>query len=417
MSPASSAVGAVHSTPVDLVSPEVVADPMPVFRSLRAEADTWWLERHKAWLLLGYDDVKDAISDPVLSTDTITPLQRRLSAEDRARFAPAAELLAGWMIFNDPPVHTALRAPVRTAFTPRAVAKLEGEIIDLVDRILDDADTSGFDLVPTLAHPLPAVVIALLLGVPPERHEEFKSWSAQLGALVMGKVSRPDAWDRALQAAQDFDELFSGMIAERRAPGWDGDDLVTRLVRAADDPDGDEALTDAQMVGACSLLLFGGHETTTSLIATGAMHVAGHPERRAQLLADPEAAVDELLRFEGPSKIVVRRVREDATWRGTEMLEGQPVFCALMAANHDPAAFDAPDELRLDRTPNRHLGFGWGMHFCLGAQLAKLEARAILPRLFERHPELEVAVPHDELRWQPTVVGRTLKSLPVRVGP
>jgi cytochrome P450 len=400
------------ATDVDLVAPAAVRDPLAVFERLREGGDVWWLERHRAWLLLGYDLVRDAVMDERLSTDTITPLQRHLSDEEQARFKPAADMLAGWMIFNDPPVHTALRAPVRSAFTPRGVASLESDIVALVDQLLDRIDPDGFDLVQDIAYPLPAIVIALLLGVPVDRHEEFKGWSRQLGALVMGKVSRADAWDRALMAAEDFDRLFSELIARaRRAPG---DDLVARLVEAADDDAG--GLADHQVVGACSLLLFGGHETTTSLIASGALHLLGRPDRQALLLDNPTLAVEELLRYDGPSKIVVRRVREDGDWRGHPFRAGAPVFCGLMAANHDPAAFDEPGRLVLDRDPNRHLGFGWGMHFCLGAQLARLEARVVLPRIFARFPDLQLSVAPDQLAWQPTIVGRTLRALPVRSG-
>lgn len=399
----------VPSSPVDLVSPEAIADPLSIFNELRKGGDAWWLERHKAWLLLGYELNREALSLDLLSTDNITPLMRHLSEEDRERFKPAAELLAGWMIFNDPPTHTALRHPVRSAFTPRAVARLEESTVELTDKLLDQVDPSGFDVVDALAYPLPAIVIAHLLGVPEERHEEFQSWSRQLGALVMGKVSRKDAWDRALTAAHDLGELFTGLIEERRERP--GEDLISTLVHASKE---DGQLSDQLLVGACSLLLFGGHETTTSLLTTGTLHLMGHPERQQQVAADPGPAIEELLRYEGPSKIVVRRVREDGEWQGLPLKAGQPVFCALMGANHDPAQFESPAELRLDRDPNRHLTFGWGLHFCLGSQLARLEARIVLPRLFERFPDLELAVPRDELQWQPTVVGRTLRRLPVR---
>lgn len=397
---------------VDLVAPDAVADPHRVFARLRAEGGpVWWLRRHKAWLLLGYDDVREALSDERLSTDTITPLQRHLDAEAREKFKPAADLLAGWMIFNDPPTHTALRAPVRTAFTPRAVARLEDDTAALVDRLLDEVDPSGFDFVEKLAYPLPAIVIAYLLGVPAERHAEFQTWSKQLGALVMGKVSRADAWDRALAATGDFDELFTALIEKaRRDPG---EDLVSQLVTTSDEGRHGE-LTDSQLVGACSLLLFGGHETTTSLLANGTVALLAHPEQRTLLDADPATAVEELMRFDGPSKIVVRRVRADEELYGVPMRAGQPVFCSNGAADRDPAAFERPDDLVLDRDPNRHLGFGWGMHFCLGSQLARLEARVVLPRLLERFPKLRPAVARDELRYQPTIVGRTLKTLPLR---
>ncbi|MGQ0630995.1 MAG: cytochrome P450 [Sporichthyaceae bacterium] len=397
------------STDVDLVSPAAIADPYAVFEALRRESEVWWLERHRAWLLLSYDLVKAGIDGEALSTDTITPLQRHLSTEDRERFKPAAELLAGWMIFTDPPVHTALRAPVRAAFTPRAVSRLEGEVVAITDRLIDALDPTGFDLVSALAYPLPALVIAELLGVPADRHAEFATWSRQLGALVMGKVSRADAWDRALAATGAFGELFSELIARARMEP--GEDLVSHLVATADATD---SLTDAQLIGACSLLLFGGHETTTSLLSSGALHLLDHPDQRHLVDLDPAKAVEELLRFDGPSKISVRRVRSDGDWRGIPMRAGQPVFCAAAAANRDPAVFDHGNELVLDRDPNRHLGFGWGMHFCLGSQLARLEARVVLPRLLGRFPRLRLAGEREDVRYQPTVVGRTLRALPLR---
>jgi cytochrome P450 len=406
------ATATVPSSPVDLVSPEVVADPLSVFNELRRTSDIWWLERHKAWLLVGYDVVREALSHENFSTDNITPLQRHLSEEERERFRPAAELLSGWMIFNDPPTHTALRGPVRAAFTPRAVQRLEESTTRLVEELLERVDPgSGFDLVQEIAYPLPAIVIANLLGVPVDRHTEFQRWSRYLGALVMGKVSRKDAWDRALKAAQDFESLFSQMIEERREQPTE--DLVSALVHGAPE---DGTLTEKQLIGACSLLLFGGHETTTSLLTTASYHLLGRPDRQAQLKRDPQTAIEEILRYEGPSKIVVRRVREDAEWHGAPMKQGQPVFCSIMAGNHDPRQFEDPDELKLDRQPNRHLTFGWGLHFCLGSQLARMEARILLPRLFDRYPDLELAVPREELQWQPTIVGRTLRALPVRGG-
>ena len=397
-------------TEVDLVSAGVVADPHALFKQLRSDGGpVWWLRRHKAWLLLGYEDVVKALDDEELSTDTITPLQRHMTAEQRERFQPARDLLAGWMIFNDPPMHTTLRAPVRRAFTPRSVSRLEDDIAALTDRLLDELDPTGFDFVDRIAHPLPAVVIAYLLGVPDERHEDFKTWSKQLGALVMGKVSRADAWDRALTATHDLDELFSQMIARVRREPWE--DLVSTLVGGSADHG---ELSDNQLVGACSMLLFGGHETSTSLLTNSTRHLIGRPDRQAQLRADPAVAVEEVLRFDGPSKIVVRRVREDGERFGVPMRAGQPVFCSNAAANRDPAVFERPDELVLDRDPNRHLGFGWGMHFCLGSQLARLEARVVMPKLMDRFPRLRLAVDPAELRYHPTIVGRTLKSLPLR---
>jgi cytochrome P450 len=319
------------------------------------------------------------------------------------------------MIFNDPPIHTALRDPVRTAFTPRSVARLreqiEHETAAIIDRLGGEHE---FDLVAEVAYPLPATVIAIMLGVPVERHTEFQEWSHQLGALVMGKIERRDAWDRAVMAAQEFQRVFGGLI-ERYSKNPE-DNLITRLVEASASVE--KSLTADQLVGACSLLLFGGHETTTSLIANGTLAMLRRPEVRERLVAEPElqkSAVDEFLRFDGPSKIVVRRARNSEPWNGIPVKAGDAIFCCIAAANRDPAVFDRPNDLILDRNPNRHVSFGWGMHHCLGAQLARLEASIVIPQVFRAWPDLKLAVADDQLRYHHTIVGRTLRELPVSI--
>jgi cytochrome P450 len=305
-----------------------------------------------------------------------------------------------------------LRRPISSAFTPRGVSQLRGEIEQLTDELLDAIDPRQVqDLIPALAFPLPAAVIGLLLGVSSERYASMREWSRQLGALVMGKVSRADAWDRALQAAEDMQAYFGDLIETNRAAP--ADNLVTRMIHAAEE----SPLSDAQLVGACSLLLFAGHETTMSLLATGVLHLSQRPAERERMLADPELVelvVEELLRFDGPSKILVRRVRADCEWHGYAFEAGQALYCAVMAANRDPEHFADPDVLVVDRSPNRHVGFGWGTHYCLGAQLARVEAQIVLPHVIRRFPDLHLACDPADLAWHPTIVGRTLKSLPVR---
>jgi cytochrome P450 len=397
---------------VDLVSPDAVRDPHAVFARLRGLGPVHWLPRHQAWLLLDHDLVRHAMQDEELSTDTITPLYERLAPEDRVRFKVAEELLRGWMIFNDPPVHTMLRKPISSAFTPRGVSRLREEIEALTDELLDSIDPRAEqDFIASVAFPLPASVIGLLLGVSSERYDSMRDWSRQLGALVMGKVSRADAWDRALRAAEEMQDYFGDLIAANRAAP--ADNLVTRMIDAAEA----SPLTDSQLVGACSLLLFAGHETTTSLLASGVLHLSQDAAARERVLTEPglaELAVEELLRFDGPSKILVRRVRADCTWRGYELQAGQAVYCAVMAANRDPGHFDNPASFVVDRSPNRHVGFGFGLHFCLGAQLARLEAQIVLPHVFRRFPDLRLACDPADLAWHPTIVGRTLTRLPVR---
>jgi len=402
--------GATAPVADDILAPAAVADPHSFFRRLRAASPVHWSTRHRAWILTRYRDVLAGFSEERLSTDNIRPLQAKLSPADRERFAPAAKLLSSWMIFTDPPVHTALRAPVRTAFKPKSVESLRPALEERVDELLAGmAKLSQCDLVRELAFPLPADAIAMLLGVPAARRNDFKRWSGMLGALVTGKTGRPDVWERALQAERHFTDLFAGLIERyERAPV---DNLITELIRARD---AGEYLSANQMVGACALLLFAGHETTTNLIASGTLALLRHPEERERLRAEPkliESAVEEMLRFDGPSKVLVRRVRDDFDWGGRHLESGQRVFLSVAAANRDPEEFPDPDRFDVGRTPNRHLSFGWGRHFCLGAQLARLEAQIALGRLLERFPQLRLA--DAELAWQPVILGRSLKRLPV----
>jgi cytochrome P450 len=231
----------------------------------------------------------------------------------------------------------------------------------------------------------------------------------------MGKVERGDAWDRALMATYEFENLFGELIAKyTREPA---DNLISRLVLASQASE--HELSPDQLVGACSLLLFGGHETTMSLLSNAILALMQRPADRAKLRSDPElieSAVEEFLRFDGPSKIVVRRAREDALWHGIPLRTGDVVYCAIGAANRDPIVFEQADELAIDRKPNRHVSFGWGLHHCLGAQLARLEAIVAIPMILEAFPNMTLAGELRDLRYHPTVVGRTLKALPVVLG-
>lgn len=398
---------------LDLLSPSAVRDPQSVFEELRRTAPVHYLPHHRAWIVLSHELIRQGLSDERLSTDTITPMYDRLSAADREEYRDAETLLRGWMIFNDPPTHTMLRDPVRAAFTPKAVATLRVEIAALTDELLDGlGDTAEF--VSDVAFPLPASVIALLLGVPADRYQDMREWSTQLGALVMGKSGRADKWERALRAAQEMQAYFGGLVEQLRIEP--GDNLVSRMTHA--EPGLHGLLTHEQLVGACSLLLFGGHETTTSLLTTAVLHLTQRPELVARLRAEPQLVdtfVEEIVRFDGPSKMVVRRVRATGDWNGYPFQAGQAVFLALMAGNRDPHLFHEPDEIVADRAPNRHLGFGWGMHYCLGAQLAHLEAAVVIPKVIERFPEIKLDCDVADLRYHPTIVGRTLRSLPVRL--
>ncbi len=404
------------SVPDHLHGPEARADIHGFFHRLRAHDPVHWSARSRAWIVTGHAQAVAAFKDERLSSDRLTPLESRLPPSQRAAMARVFELLRGWMVFRDPPEHERLRGPVHRAFTPRTVARLETRVEGVVHELLDALGEAGAgELIEAFAFPLPAIVIAELLGVPTEDREAFKRSSTRLAGLVFGAVEQPDRDGAASQAADEFHAYFGDLIRRREAEP--ADDLISALVAARDRGD---ALAPEQLVGACTMLLFGGHETTTSLIANGVAVLLAHPRERERWRRDPALApraVEELLRFEGPATAMVRQVRQAHARDGHAFAAGQRVYLAIAAANRDPAVFPEPDRLDLGREPNPHLAFGHGLHFCLGAALARLEARIALTTLLERFPKLRLAggrTPGD-LAWSQTLIGRRVKRLPVQV--
>lgn len=405
----------------DLLSPEAIQQPSPVFARLRAEGPVVWLPEHRAWFLSTYRAVYDAFRDPLLSSDRLTPLELRLAPAKAAMLSETFELLRGWMVFHDPPHHERLRGPVRTAFAPRAVEALRPHVIDIVDECLDAMEAhwrSGrpCDLVAELAFPLPATVIAELLGVPPSDRDDFRSWGAQLAAVVFGASGNPRQAEDAAAGAARFTTYFSDLI--RHYKQHPADNLISALIAARHQAD--PPLRPSELVGACTLLLFGGHETTTNLIANAALALTTHPDQRDWLVNHPERianAVEELHRFDGPSKVMVRVAQEEHVREGVEVAAGQTLFLGLASANRDPTVFADPDRLWLERPDaHRHLGFGHGLHHCLGAPLARLETQIALDRLLRRAPRLTLAVEPSALHYGATILGRGLGALPVTSG-
>ena len=402
----------------DLLSPQAVSDPHAVYRELRENGAMTWLPEHHAWFIATYDGVHEGFHDTRLSSDRITPLETRLSAEKRALLGETFELLRGWMVFHDPPHHERLRGPARRAFTPKVVEGLRPYAQKVVDECIDrmhELAAAGevVDLVAELAFPLPAIIIAELLGVPPSDRDAFKTWSDQLSAIVFGASTNPQQAERAAAGSREFAAYFGELIAHyERSPG---DNLISALIaarHAADPP-----LGASELVGACTLLLFAGHETTTGLIGNAAVTLATHPDDQAWMREHPAqtpGAVEELHRYDGSQKLMVRIVGTPHERHGQQLERGQTVFLGTASANRDPLMFTAPDELRLDRKDAfRHLGFGYGLHFCLGAPLARLEAQVAIGALVRRCPELRCAIPLDEVTYGASILGRAPTSLPV----
>ena len=389
---------------MDLLSPDNIRDPHPALAALRSSDPVHWSEHHRAWLLTRYDDVREALRDPAFSSERHNELLRGAPAGGLGE-----KMFSRWMVFRDPPVHTRLRQPLRPLLTPRAVERLRPRVAEIAHQLLDDLGREGGgDLVSAFAFPLPAMVIAELLGAAPEDRPLFRRWSEEVTALVF-RERGPDRYERSERGlAALCDYLRATLERRRRAPQ---DDLISHLLAASEEGrklDGDE------LIASCAMLLIAGHDTTASLLASAVWALDSHIEERAQLRRQPTpepAALEELFRYEGPAKAVGRVLREDRILRGATLRRGQRALLVLAAANRDPAVFADPDRLDLGRTPNPHLAFGLGTHVCPGAPLARLETGVALGALYARFPGLRL---HDgDAIWRPTLVTRALSRLPV----
>ena len=401
----------------DLLSPAAIDEPHAVFARLRAEGPVVWLPEHRAWFLSTYEAVNEGFRDSRLSSDRLTPLEGRLDEERRDALAQTFELLRGWMVFHDPPEHQRLREPLRRAFTPRQVNDLGPRITELVDELLDDmAEKGTCDLIADFAFPLPAIVIAELLGVPPADREEFKHWSDQLSAIVFGASNRAAQAEQAAAGSAQFADYFGWLIEKyEREPA---DNLVSNLIAVTKDDAQGSGLSPTELVGACTLLLFGGHETTTNLLGNAVHSLLTNRGEWDWLVERPDemgSALEELHRYDGSTKLMVRIVGEDHERHGVAMTTGETVFLGVASANRDASMFADPDRLWLGRPDaQRHLGFGYGAHFCLGASLARIETQLALGALVRRFPGL--TMDESGTAWSSVLLGRGLTTLPVDVG-
>lgn len=404
----------VTTSEVDLLARDAVEDPHRVFSDLRDRAPIVWLEAHRAWLLTDHASVREAFRDERLSSDRLTPIEGRLTPERQAVLAQTLELLRGWMVFHDPPEHHRLREPLRRAFTPRRIADLTPRIETIVAELLHDLESHDApDLIEDFAFPLPAIVIAELLGVPPSDRDEFKHWSDQLATLVFGTSDGANQAEHAAAGSERFADYFHWLI--EKYTDEPEDNLISALIAVTSEDHAGAGLSRSDLVGACTLLLFGGHETTTSLIGNSMLSLMTNPDEFAWLRANPDQlapSLEELHRYDGATKLMVRIVAEDHTRDGVELRTGQNVFLGVMSANRDESVYPESDRLHLQRPqPRAHLGFGYGIHFCLGAALARLETHLAIGGLIGRFPHI-TADPDDAV-WRATLLSRGFQRLPV----
>jgi cytochrome P450 len=399
----------------DLGNPATNANPFPEFARLRAEDPVHWSPAMKAWIVTRYADVKQvALNNRQISADRLTPFFKANAEYRRGGIESLVRYLNHWMVFRDPPDHTRLRRLFTKAFTPTAVENLRTNIEGIVAHLIDDmqakARRGSVDFIADFAYPLPASVIMDLLGVPRADLEQVKVWSDDIALFIGTAQVAGNKYLRAEAGARAMAAYFRGLVEARTAAPTA--DMISQLVLARDDRD---ALTTDEIIGTCILLLFAGHETTTNLIGNGFLYSMRHREQWERLVADPalaDSAVEEYLRYDGPSGALARVAAADIEMGGKTIREGQRVFAFMNSANRDPEAFDDPERFDIARPVNPHMTFGHGIHFCLGAPLARLESRIAAVRLAERLPDIRLK-DHGEPDWHDSLILRGVKRLPV----
>ncbi len=381
--------GAETVRELNVFAPELIEDPYPWYADMRAQGVFHYtlpgLPNAHAVMLSRYADVQAVLRDARFGR-----LGFRQAAVNAIGEGPLLQSFSQWFLFLDPPDHTRLRGLVSKAFTPRSVDNLRHNIEDVVERLLDEQHgKTSFDLVSCLAYQVPVLVICELLGVPESDRGRFTDWSAALAkGLDILTVSDRDAVERGNSAAAGLTAYFRELVGQRkRQPGGD---LLSALIAAEEAGD---RLSEDELLATCVLLFFAGHETTVNLIGNGTLALLHNPREQERLRQEPalmSGAIEEMLRYDSPVQIAVRMANEDVEIDGHRIESGSVVLALLGAANRDPARFNDPDRLDVGRSEGGPMSFGSGIHYCLGAALARLEAQIVLDRLLDRFATMEL---------------------------
>ena len=422
---------------LNLQRDEIRANPYLFYEQLRSQDPIHWDEELGFWVLTRYADIDSLYTDERFSrAQGLMRNFERLSESERQTVGPVYHSFAKTVFYADPPYHTHLRGLMNHAFTPRRVERLRPYIQTIVNELLEAAQGKPeIDIIHDLAYPLPVMVIAELLGLPTADRARFKKWSDDLFA-ILGTVRRKpqDLLDRAAQSLHEMTDYVKDLSRKRRESPQD--DLLTALLSLTEDDRQDcphhdspssraagelnheqevsATLTEEELVSNINILLSTGHETTTHLIGNGLLALLQHPDQMQRLQAQPgflAAAIEEMLRYDSPVQITYRSALEDASIKGRLIRKGDLVNTILGSANRDPQRFSNPDRFDITRNEGRHLGFGIGIHFCIGAPLVRLEAEIVFETILRRFPRLSLA--KETLEWQEHPIFRGLKSLPV----
>ena len=390
-----------------------IGDPYRDYEELRRAAPIVYDEATDHWLISRYRDVDALLRDRRFGRTYL----HMATHEEMGRPTPPEWHSPFWDLINagildmEPPDHTRVRKLVSKAFTPKFVEALRPRVQTIFDGLVDGvADTREFNMLPTLAEPLPVIVIAEMLGVPEVDHHLLRPWSADIVKMYELTPAVPAQRD-AVRASVEFSEYLRGLARERRSDP--GEDLISALVHVVDEG---EHLTEDELVGTCVLLLNAGHEATVNSTLLGWWALFRHPDRLKELRADPSlipTTIEELLRYQTPLPMFERWVLEPFELHGVAIPKGAELGLLFDSANRDPDVFEDPDDLRLDRRPNPHLTFGAGIHFCLGAPLGRMELQISFRTLLERFPDMELV---EEPNYRPNFIIRGLEGLVVTTG-
>ncbi len=421
----------------NLLRQDVRTDPYPFYGQLRSQDPVHWDEEMGFWVLTRYDDIELLYTDERFSRaqGLLRGFERLAEAEQQIA-RPVYHSFSRTVFYADPPYHTHLRSLMNHAFTPRYVERLRPYIQQTVDQLLDEAQGSGeMDIVHDLAYPLPVMVIAELIGLPVGDRAQFKQWSDDLFAILGTVRHKPShLLERAAQSLTEMTEYIKHLARKRRENM--GDDLLSMLLSVSSDdsacpyphhqasprstgellhdPEAIATLTEEELVANINILLSTGHETTTHLIGNGLLALMQHPGQLELLQKQPgllDSALDEILRYDNPVQITYRSAIEDAEIKGKLIHKGDLVNSILGSANRDPERFTDPDKFDITRNEGRHLGFGLGIHYCIGAPLVRLEAEIAFETILRRFPDIQLKT--QNLEWQEHPIFRGLKLLPV----
>lgn len=385
----------------DFISQETKRDPHTFYTRLRSEEPLYYVEGMNAWVLTRYEDALSLLKDPRFIKDYRKIVQSE--HEQGALQEMASNINMRNMLMADPPDHTRLRSLVSKAFTPRMIEQLRPRIQQITDELLDAVQEQGkMDLIPDFAYPLPITVISEMLGIPVKDRPKFRTWTQ---GIINGQ-------EEARSSLEAFFGYIKTLLDEKRV--HPGNDLISHLIQVEENGD---QLDENELISMIFLLIVAGHETTVNLLGNGTLALLQHPDQLQLLQRDPSlipSAVEELLRYTAPVSLSDERwAGEDIMLHGKLIRKGEMVVAALISANADPQQFPAGDTLDITRRENQHLAFGKGIHYCLGAPLARLEGQIAFSTLFRRLPNLQLASDPEQLTWNSNSMLRGLKSLPL----